>query len=229
LEPFGLPGGDSSVYHPERIAHWLSTSSGHEFTVGSEEQDDVLVSSHDRSVMTTSMGRVLDALSSLLLGVTWRSYDGEPAIRLEGLLASSRSPMEGIFKDPIRDGVVPVLSRWRTLLEHLEVPAPSVLSPGIKGDRALKADLAMGMVGSIIDDLVRCTIDAGMDQCDENGRPYVGMTGGVAYNIPLVKRFIRSVKDQGGVPVLHSRVPPGDGGISVGQVMLGGLALDRNR
>ncbi|MFW3146174.1 MAG: carbamoyltransferase HypF [Thermoplasmatota archaeon] len=226
LEAFGLPGGDGSVYHPERIAHWLTLGSGHEFSTGSNGTDTFLRASHERAVMTTSFGRILDALSSLMLGVTWRTYDGEPAIRLEALLSSSRSPHYELFGEGPKDGMVPVISRWKVMIDHLEDRGVSELRPGVELESSQKADLAMGFTGALIDDLVQCIVDADPEHKDPEGRSYIGVSGGVAYNVPLVKRFVSSVIECGAVPVLHSRVPPGDGGISVGQTLLGGLELD---
>ena len=50
----------------------------------------------------------------------------------------------------------------------------------------------------------------------------IGLSGGVAYDLPIVKAFVRSVKARGMEPILHCNVPPGDGGISVGQAAVGG-------
>ncbi|RLF68940.1 MAG: carbamoyltransferase HypF [Thermoplasmata archaeon] len=218
LQYFGLPGGDASVYHPERIAHWLSMEAGSDLDIGDEKVRSILAASHSGAVMTSSMGRLLDALSALLLGVTWRSYDGEPAMRLESLLSRAREPEIELFSLPVRGREVDVVGRWRILLEELFVNG----SPKIgdrSGDRR-SADLAMGMVRSIISDMV----EVGMKGVDDN-EGKMGISGGVAYDIPILEAFVEEVKARGMTPVLHSRVPPGDGGISVGQAALAGRML----
>ncbi len=224
LQYFGLPGGDSSVYHPERIAHWLTIENGKEFDLDDDDANYLLKASHAKAVLTSSMGRLLDALSSILLGVTWRSYDGEPAMRLETLLGRSKDPRTSIFRTEISKGQVDVLTRWDILTEHLF--KDGIVTPSYRsGDRS-SADLAMGMVGSIIDDMISLAIEKGDGTRDGRGRPYVGLSGGVAYDLPIVDAFVSSCHEKGAFPVLHSRVPPGDGGISVGQAALSGFDLD---
>ncbi|MGA1873154.1 MAG: carbamoyltransferase HypF [Thermoplasmatota archaeon] len=226
LEPFGIPGGDGSVYHPERIAFWLSQEAGYQMDLGDTWSMEVLANSHRRTPMTTSLGRVLDALSALMLGVTWRTYDGEPAMRLEKLLSRSRSPRYDLFHEDGDDHQVGVIDRWKTLLEEISRITGGSIAPGPNMGYDTKADLAMGLVGSIVDDMVRIAVSA-EDLHGEKERPFIGLTGGVSYNVPIVRRFVDSCLERGAEPVLHSRVPPGDGGISVGQVYLGGLILER--
>ncbi|MGA1792682.1 MAG: carbamoyltransferase HypF [Thermoplasmatota archaeon] len=222
LEPFGIPAGDGAAYHPERIAFWLSQEVGHHFDLGDQRSMEVLANSHHRTPMTSSLGRVLDALSALMLGVTWRTYDGEPAMRLERLLSSSRSPRYDLFESERPDYEVSVMDRWKTLLEESSRSTGGEIGPGMDIEYHHRADLAMGFVGSIVDDLVKIAAST-ETMHDEADRPVIGLSGGVSYNVPIVKRFVETCLELGVEPVLHSRVPPGDGGISVGQVYLAGL------
>ncbi len=225
LEPFGLPGGDASVYHPERIAYWLTRSTGHLMDIGSPEAEKVLTAMMGGVVMTTSLGRLLDALSALFLGVTWRSYDGEPAMRLEKLLASSKRPERELFDAQVRSGTVPVLSRWRTLLEEIETVSGEIVRPGVRIGHQRAADLCMGLIGSVIDDLVLLAGEGASKAYGHGSIRPVGLSGGVAYDLPVVKAFHHACLRHDLTPVLHSRVPPGDGGISVGQAAVAGRRL----
>ncbi len=225
LEPFGLPGGDAAVYHPERIAFWLTKASGHEMDIGSPEAEKVLTAMMGRVVMTTSLGRLLDALSALFLGVTWRSYDGEPAMRLEKLLASSKMPDRELFTAEVRSGTVPVLSRWKTLIEEVEAVPGGTLRPGVQMAPGRAADLCMGLVEAVMDDLVVLAGDGAPVAPGHRGTRPVGLSGGVAYDLPVVRAFHGACIRHGLTPVLHSRVPPGDGGISVGQAAVAGRRL----
>jgi hydrogenase maturation protein HypF len=226
LEPFGLPGGDSAVYHPERIAHWLTRASGYHLDLGSDGAERVLSAMMRRVEMTTSLGRLLDALSALMLGVTWRSYDGEPAMRLESLMASSRDPELGPFEAEVRQGTVPVLVRWKALLDELGADSDGTFRPKVRSDGARAADLCMGIVEAVIDDLVLLAGEGTPGSDGANRSKCVGLSGGVAYDLPVVKAFHRSCLRHGLTPVLHSRVPPGDGGISVGQAAVVGRKLN---
>ncbi len=221
LEQFGLPGGDSSVHHPERIAHWLSTSVGMDLTTGDPSADRILRRSHDKAIMTTSLGRLLDAMSSLMLGVTWRSYDGEPAMRMEALLSRSREPDVEIFRSGPVSGTVPIIDRWKILLEEID----GELRPGVRMAEDRKADLSMGLVSAVLEDLVHTIADHERTPKDSKGRSLIGLSGGVSFSFPIMERFVRECIDIGAVPVLHSRVPAGDGGVSQGQAVVGGYML----
>lgn len=220
LENFGLPGGDASVYHPERIAHWLFRRIGSDLDLGDEKLNGILKRTHSGAIMTSSMGRLLDAMSSLLLGITWRTYDGEPAMRLERLLSGSKDPKKDIFEIPVKDGVVDVTGRWRILVEEcFRGDLPTI---GMYDGSGRLSDLSMGMVSSIVHDMVKVAIGSSEGDRKDGKIPYVGISGGVAYNLPIVRAFVDSCHEQNAFPVLHSRVPPGDGGISTGQAALGG-------
>ena len=221
LEPFGLPGGDASVYHPERIAYWLSEESGFVLDIGDEKTSALLRKTHRSSIMTTSMGRLMDALSALMLGVTWRSYDGEPAMRLERLLGISRSPDTDLFRSASGSGPVPVRARWKILMDELFGKDPD---PGIDPDIAIrrKADLTMGFLESLVEDMVDSALRALEDLDDGKMDPMIGLSGGVAYNTAITGSFVNICRKNGARAVLHSRVPPGDGGVSVGQAIIGG-------
>jgi hydrogenase maturation protein HypF len=71
--------------------------------------------------------------------------------------------------------------------------------------------------------MISIAAEEGTGQMDDFKRPYIGISGGVAYDLPIVGAFVRLCREKGAFPVLHSRVPPGDGGISVGQAALAGL------
>jgi hydrogenase maturation protein HypF len=219
LAPFGLPGGDSAVYHPERIAYWLTREAGHEMALPDAAAAEVLERTRRSTVMTSSMGRLLDALASISLGITWRSYDGEPAMRLEALLGRSKDPATSLYGSMIgADGVVDVRERWGALISGMfgegavRTPDPAVRAT------ARTADLVAGFVCSVLDDLVE--VGSG-----SAAGGYLGISGGVAYDLPIVKAFAASCGRRGIVPVLHSKVPCGDGGISIGQAVFGGHML----
>jgi hydrogenase maturation protein HypF len=224
LEEFGLPGGDGAAYHPERIAYWLTQEAGDQLELGDPWAMEVLNNSHHRAVMTSSLGRVLDGLSSLMLGIKERTYDGEPAIRLEKLLSMSHKPRYDLFVGDEPDYSVSIIARWKKLLDEVKRISDKVLKPGLDIDNAIKADLSMGFVGSIIDDMVSVAL-VREKMIDVEREPLIGISGGVSYNIPIVGRFVETCRKEGAMPVLHSRVPPGDGGISVGQAYIAGLQM----
>jgi hydrogenase maturation protein HypF len=62
---------------------------------------------------------------------------------------------------------------------------------------------------------------------EEAGSKYIGLTGGVSYNIPIVRMVRDMVKERGKELLLHDNVPNGDGGISIGQNITVGERLRR--
>jgi hydrogenase maturation protein HypF len=51
----------------------------------------------------------------------------------------------------------------------------------------------------------------------------VGLTGGVSYNLPICEMVVNRLKGRGLEPLLHDRIPNGDGGISLGQNAIAGM------
>ena len=146
---------------------------------------------------------------------------GEPAMRLETLLDRSMSPDTSLFPTAISNsGVVDVRDRWGILLsevfgrDEISIPDPKT-APSARTD-----DIVAGFVFSILDDLVEVASGSSTGG-------YIGISGGVAYDLPIVRAFAASCRRRGLTPVLHSRVPPGDGGISIGQAAAGGFMLGR--
>jgi hydrogenase maturation protein HypF len=207
------------VHHPERIAYWLTRDAGFDMELPGPEAALVLERTRHSSIMTSSMGRLLDALAAISLGITWRTYDGEPAMRLETLLDRSTVPAMSVFPSDIGpNGVVNLRDRWGVLLSELfggkEITIPD---PG-SAPASRTADLVAGFVFSVLDDLVEVASGPASGG-------HIGISGGVAYDLPIVKAFAGSCKRRRLIPVLHSKVPPGDGGISIGQAVAGGYML----
>jgi hydrogenase maturation protein HypF len=71
-------------------------------------------------------------------------------------------------------------------------------------------------------------VDACTRLRDEHGLSTVALSGGVFQNLLLLGRLVDGLEARGFRVLVHSRVPPNDGGISLGQVAVTG-ALDRAR
>ncbi|MBR6037332.1 MAG: carbamoyltransferase HypF [Candidatus Methanomethylophilaceae archaeon] len=194
LEPIPLLGSERALYDLRRLGFAIDSMNcdpNHDFP---DRDAAVLSKLMGRSVKTTSMGRLLDALSFYLGVCSERTYDGEPAMRLEPLLRRGKM-IEG-FETETVGGIV------RT----------AHLFSGIRG-REDKADIAYSIVKNVMDELVAAA-------CGASGGSPIGMTGGVSYNSAIESMFVDTVKSYGFVPVRHENVPNGDGGISVGQAAI---------
>lgn len=211
LEPQPLVGGDLATRYPLRMAvsilskaasmeEWLLSNSGH-LPHGREEAEVIMQQlNHGSGPLTSSCGRVLDAVS-VILGVCYeRTYEGEPALKFEAAATSGKDVLK--LQPIVKDSVVNT-----TALVHQVFNRRNTESAA---DLAFSAEryLAHGLAQVAVDEARRLGIDA------------IGFSGGVAYNEHMTHAIERVVEENGLRFVVHRFVPAGDGGISFGQAMV---------
>lgn len=208
LEQHVMPGGDLATRYPARMTasilyrlgvaeEWLEENS--KTLPHGEREVEVVVKQIKRKAgpLTSSCGRVLDAVSALL-GICYeRTYEGEPAMKLEAFAAQGKDTLR--LQPEIRGGVLLTTSLFAELYSRLGREKP--------------ADLACSAQAYIARGLAELAIDAALDM----GVKAVGFSGGVAYNEAIVMEVKRTVEKAGLKLLVHSEIPPGDAGISVGQ------------
>jgi hydrogenase maturation protein HypF len=207
LEPLPLLTGDRAVREPPRLVYGLHRHLGLDCSLYSGEKAGIFDAALSRSPRTSSMGRVLDAVSCHLGAGTVRTYEGEPAIRLERFLEEGAPAMEVPVSIDKADGRRQV----RTL------PALRWLFGSQLADDTM-ADTAVSVVRPIAEALARAACDA----AQERGLDRVGLTGGVAYSLPIAGWMEDVVTGRGLRFVWHGHIPAGDGGISPGQAVAAG-------
>ena len=200
LEYIPLIGGDQATHDPRRLVFAIFKKFGKELFFKGKEAD-VFTKLIDKSPRSCSLGRVLDAVSCYLDICCKRTYDGEPAMKLEKHLAMGK-PIYS-FESDIKNGVIGTTDVFRQLDEQIKKPL----------NEKQKAGSAFSIVKTIVDSLV--------DVAAENAGKYdvktIGLSGGVTYNIPINELVEKRVKKHGFKLIVHNRVPNGDGGISIGQ------------
>ncbi len=203
-----LLGGDRATKDPRRLVFAIFKQFGKE-KYFKEKEAEVLSKLMEKSPLTSSLGRVLDALSCYLDICEQRTYEGEPAMKLEKYLENGRARYK--LNAEIKDGVVDTVELFRQLDE--------------KDTRDLsereKADLAYSIVKKIMEKLSEIAIDYAEERKIKN----IGITGGVSYNIPITEMVEKEVKKSGFNFITHDRVPNGDGGIAIGQNAIAGTLL----
>jgi hydrogenase maturation protein HypF len=157
---------------------------------------------------TSSTGRVLDAVAALLGLCRERTYDGEPAMKLEAA-ADAGHPETWDLEYRAEGGTEVLLTR---ALCTRALDAFSHLSPGdMEGIRDIAAsfqyNLARGIAG--------LAIHAAEDQ----GIRDIALSGGVAYNRMIRETIVEEITRSGHIPILNAEYPLGDGCISYGQVV----------
>lgn len=209
LRSFPLIGGDQATKDPRRLVFSIFEQLGVEKEFSGKDAA-VLRKVMGKSPLTCSLGRYLDALSCYLGVCRVRSYSGEPAMKLESLLATGKPTYE--FHAPVSAGVVDAVEVFRQMDE-------AVSGRPLSARRT--ADAACSVVQAIITELVA----VGVARAQEQGVSTIGLTGGVSYDLPLVSMVERLVSEAGLSLVVHDRVPNGDGGIAVGQNAVCGTRL----
>lgn len=204
-----LPGGDAAVRNPRRMAlsHLAAAGIGWDPDLPPVAACDAaelrLLASQLHSgtgcVPCTSIGRLFDAVASLL-GVRHAvDYEGQAAIELEALAASA--PTGHGFTTRLRLGADGVLDP-APLLRDLVAGLRAGLDPAVPAAafHAAVADAVVRVVAAV----------AGPVRL-------AGLTGGAFQNVLLLRACRRSLRDAGFEVLTHRVVPPNDGGLALGQ------------
>jgi hydrogenase maturation protein HypF len=219
LWPVALPGGDAAAREPWRMAcAWLlacdesapervplpAVFSG-EVTPERWEQVARLVRSGFRAPVTTSAGRLFDAVAALCGLRAHASYEGQAA----ALLESSCDPHEQrAYAMAMLDGPspqAPAVLDARELVRAVHAELAAGVSPGVVAAR-FHNGLADGLAQA-------CAMVAGA-----RGLGTVVLSGGVFQNRRLLARTAGSLERSGLRVLIPRLLPPNDGGISYGQV-----------
>ena len=175
LQEIPLLGGEKAVYDVKRLVFAIRESLGQEGGYFTDVDSALLRKMMPKSPRTTSMGRVMDALSCYLGICQYRSYDGEPAMKLERWLERGSPTVE--LAAEVRGGVVQTIPLFAQLFE----------SEGSKEDQAL----------SFIKALLESLVDIACLEADSKGLSSIGLTAGYRYNATVCRltREIRARRD----------------------------------
>ncbi|WP_406102362.1 carbamoyltransferase HypF [Streptomyces canus] len=220
-----LPGGDAAVRRPYRMALAHLRAAGIDWsddlactTACPPEELHILERQLERGlncVPTSSMGRLFDAVSSLA-GVCHRAgYEAQAAVELEG--AALHAPADDtaayafalLTSEEDRDGAVradpaPVLAAMVGDLREGVEPA------------LVAARFHRGVTGLVHRMCARARERHGLDT--------VALTGGVFANTLLSSACAATLREDGFTVLRHHLVPPNDGGLALGQLMVAARA-----
>lgn len=210
LLPVPLPGGDAAVRNPWRMALSQLWLAGVDWTpdlapVAAAAPEELRLTgsqleSGTGCVPCSSMGRLFDAVSSLL-GVRHRiDYEGQAAIELEALAETASAGV------PLRfgvgaDGVIDPSLMMRELVSGLRAGAQPA---------ALAAGFHQAVAVAVADAVERVAGDGQL----------VGLTGGVFQNALLLRLCRKQLQLAGFEVLTHHLVPPNDGGLALGQAAI---------
>jgi len=211
LAPFSLPGGEAAIKRPGRIALGLLPDTPIPGLTDAEAAAaHAQITRGLNSPLTSSMGRLFDAVSALL-GVCGKvTYEGQAAMELENAAAptAARVYPYGLKRDA--DG-----------LFNIDVRP---LIAALQKDRADTATRAANFHATIAAmTCAVCEILRGGAELNT-----VALSGGVFQNVLLLGMLLERLSAAGFEVIYHHAVPPNDGGLSLGQAAVAAWRLQRS-
>jgi hydrogenase maturation protein HypF len=210
FRPVALPGGEQAIREPWRMALAHSLDAGidpsriaERIGAGTMRTVERMIERHVNCPPTSSVGRLFDAVASIA-GLRDRvSFEGQAAMQLEWLAAEA-GPETGYGYDLAADGDCLVVDT-RTTIADMSREAVSGHPPGRVARRfhTTMADIVHAVC-------LRLRQTTGIDA--------VLLTGGVFLNVILTRECETRLAGAGFRVFRHRLVPPGDGGISLGQL-----------
>ena len=227
LDYVPMPGGEAAIREPWRMA--LGHLHAADFDIASPEvlgllnvkQQDahVLGRMIERGVntpLTSSLGRLFDAVAAVVLGRREVDYEAQAAIELEGLAMDEPDALDSGYslefyggnwntREPLLISAAPL---WRELLQDMRA--------GVSKPR-IAARFHAGVAGAFVRAAVLAREAAGIQQ--------VALSGGCMHNRRLARLMREGLQEQGLQVFQHVQVSPGDGGLSYGQAVVGAAML----
>lgn len=205
LEPFRLPGGEAAIREPWRIASGM----GHKCGNPAERAVLEMLKANINCPVTTSAGRLFDAVSAKLGLCGAISYEGQAAMRLE------KCASQWLASNPMPDISLPALIR-RGGLWMLDSQAIFDLCDPERPEYSAALFHFC---------LARGFVELARQAAAEHGIARVALSGGVMQNRIMSGLLSDLLVAAGLEPVQHRLLPPGDGCISYGQAVWGRQAL----
>ena len=213
-----LPGGDVSVHRPYRMALAHLWAAGIDWdddlaSVAACPADERRVLAHQLQtglgcVPTSSMGRLFDAVSSLAGVRHVADYEAQAAIELEGMSRGVDCGATAYAFGVDRSGPPMLID-----------PTPAL--DAVIRDR--RGGVPAAMIGARFH---RAVADVIVDIAAEarDDAHTVALSGGVFQNALLLRQATKGLRDRGIHVITHRHVPPNDGGIALGQLLVGNSA-----
>lgn len=206
LNPVPMPGGDLAALTPARMAisYLLEANIDYHDLPPTHSFDQVTLQAirhqcltHFNAPLTSSMGRLFDAVASLIGLKDRNTYEAETAIRLEAI---AEPDVSNAYPFEIKKNVIET-------------------SPLI---HAVVDDYRQGASAAIISARFHNTIVWLALQCcrlvrEEAGLNTVAISGGVWQNLRLMRSLLPALRAEGFKPLIHRHLPPNDGCVALGQ------------
>ncbi len=215
LRPVAMPGAAAAIRQPWRMAHaWLTEAFGEPQPLPSQLADGIdparwramaqIAASRAVSPLTSSMGRLFDAVAALCGLRCEVSYEGQAAIDLEAAAWRADRRLGGGYDAELIDPRPLVCAVVADLRAGTEIPTVAA-----RFHRAIAA-ATIAALGRI---------------AGERGLGTVVLSGGVFQNRLLAQTVAADARTAGLRVLVPERLPPNDGGISFGQASIAAARL----
>ncbi|MBO8181852.1 MAG: carbamoyltransferase HypF [Archaeoglobus sp.] len=243
LEEFKLLGGDLAARYPLRILFSLifeqlgdyGILERYEKYLRDNESFEIFARQFEREInvfKATSMGRMLDAMASMLEICMERTYEGEPAMKLEALARDLNPESNPDVKSDMKPDIENVKPRIELVREESSFP-PFVENDEVKIgkrevavlktkaffadclERYLEGESRKKIASEFVQYLAK-----GLAEIAAREKLPIVLSGGVAYNELFTSEVEKSVKEKGLEFYTNETTAAGDNGISFGQIYL---------
>ena len=208
FRPFKLPGGELAIKEPRRAALGLLAelgvnfdSIGHLASIQAFSDEELLIAKtmlfrNLNSPITSSVGRLFDAVASLLNICQKGTYEGQAAMALEFVIGEFET--QAFYTFCIKQKIID----WQLILE--------AVIDDILHHTTIK-EIAAKFHNTLIEIIINVA--------KKVGEPRVVLTGGCWQNRYLTERAIQRLRQEKFHPYWHQHLPPNDGGIALGQII----------
>ena len=212
LRPFRLPGSDAAVKEPRRAALGLLFELFGESAFDRADLPTIAAFSASElpllrtvlkrglnSPITSSLGRLFDAVASILNLRQQTRFEGQAAMDLEfaldGLATDKCYPLPLVTRHSL------CILDWATLVEEILRDVQGGISV-----REISAKFHNALAEAVVEIARRF------------GQARVALSGGCFQNRYLTERVVTRLRAEKFQPYWHQRVPANDGGIALGQI-----------
>lgn len=213
LRPFALIGGDSAAREPRRIALALlyqlhgdqlndQSASLQSFAAAQRSVLKQMLVKNLNCPLTTSAGRLFDAIASLLDICQINDYEGQAAMLLEQQANLSTLNAEYPFE---LSETTPNVIDWQPLL------------------KALLLDLNQSPIHDIAAKFHNTLATIILQLAKRAGVKCIVLSGGCFQNAYLTAQTVAKLEAAGFTVYRHQKLPPNDGGLAVGQLYAASL------
>ena len=229
LDYVPMPGGEAAIREPWRMALGHMSAAG--FDIASAEISELLgAKPADASVLsrmiergintplTSSCGRLFDAVAALVLKRMQVDYEAQAAIELEGVAIDEQYDVahDARYALDLRSGdwanrvptTISAAKLWGAVVDDLRAGRPSP---------QIAAQFHAAVAASFVRAVVLARSATGIRQ--------VALSGGCMHNRCLVRLLRTGLEAEGFQVLQHLQVSPGDGGLSYGQAAVAAAIL----